>query len=254
MNLDLNCDMGEGYGPWHMGADSEIMPFITSANVACGAHAGDPQTMAATIRLAREHGVSVGAHPGYPDILGFGRRPLPIEPREVEEWILFQIGALYAIARSQGVELSHVKPHGALYNTAAKDANIASSIVRAVKTFSTDLVLYCPPNSQMDAQARLAGVKVVREGFADRGYEPNGSLMQRDLEGAVHHDPARATEQALQLAEGWVLCSDGSRLQMQVDTICIHSDSQGAPQMVQAVRHALEAKGIEVTSMRPNDR
>ena len=246
--MDLNCDMGEGYGPWRMGRDEEIMSYITSANVACGAHAGDPNVMSSTIRLAREHGVAVGAHPGYPDLNGFGRRNLPLDPAEVERWVLYQVGALYAIARSEGIDLSHVKPHGALYNAAAQQRPLADAVARAVKAFSHDLPLYCPPNSEMHVAASNLGVKVVREGFADRAYEPNGSLTDRSMPGSVHASPERAAQQALQFTQGWLQCRDGSRLAIEVDSICIHSDTPGAPDIVRAVRAAFEAKGIPISS------
>lgn len=222
------------------------MPLITSANVACGAHAGDPNVMAATVRLARQHGVAVGAHPGYPDLNGFGRRALPLDTDEVMRWTSYQLGALYAIARSEGADLSHVKPHGALYNTAAKDPALADAIAAAMKAFSPDLLFFCPPGSEMHRAALDAGLKVAREGFADRAYEPNGSLMNRSLPGSVHTTRERVAEQALQLAEGWVLCSDGTRLSLEVETICIHSDTPGAPEMVRAVRAAFDKRGIPV--------
>ncbi len=246
--IDLNCDMGEAYGPWRMGRDEEIMPHVTSANVACGAHASDPNVMAATVRLAKRHGVAVGAHPGYPDLNGFGRRVMPMDPTEVERWVLYQIGALYAIARAEGVELAHVKAHGALYNAAVRDRQLAEAIVRAVKSFSSNLPIFCPPNSEMHNSALAEGLSAVREGFADRGYEPNGSLMHRSLQGAVHSSPERAAMQALQLAEGWVLCHDGTRLDLAVDTVCVHSDTPGAPEIVQAVRLALIEHGVTVSS------
>jgi UPF0271 protein len=248
--MDINCDMGEGFGPWQMGRDEEIMPFITSANVACGAHAGDPNAMAATVRLARKHGVAVGAHPGYPDLNGFGRRVLPIDPLEVGRWILYQLGALYAIARSEGVELSHVKPHGALYNAAAKDQALAEAIANAVKAFSTELLFFCPPGSEMHNAARKIGLSVTREGFADRAYEPSGLLMNRSSPGSVHTKPEQGVEQALQLAEGWVRCSDGTSLRLEVDSICIHSDTPGAPEMIRAVRAAFVKDGVPVERMK----
>jgi UPF0271 protein len=248
--MDINCDMGEGYGPWQMGRDEEIMPLITSANVACGAHAGDPNVMAATVRLARKYGVAVGAHPGYPDLNGFGRRVLPLDPSEVGRWISFQLGALYAIARSEGVELAHVKPHGALYNTAANDTALAVAIAGAVKTFSSELLFFCPPASEMYSAVLEKGLNVAREGFADRAYEPNGSLMNRSKPGSVHSLPERVAEQALQLAEGWVQCADGTVLLHEIETICIHSDTPGAPEMVRAVRAAFAGRGIPVGPVR----
>ena len=183
MRIDLNCDMGEGFGPWRMGRDEEIMPYITSANVACGAHAGDPNVMTATIRLAKKHGVAVGAHPGFPDLIGFGRRSLAMDAEEVERWVLYQIGALAALAKADGVSITHVKAHGALYNSAALDPKLAAGIVRATRAFSSEVYLFCPPGSEMDKQATELGVKVVREGFADRGYEPNGLLMKSFFSG-----------------------------------------------------------------------
>lgn len=242
--------MGEGYGPWQMGRDEEIMPFITSANVACGAHAGDPNVMAATVRLARKHGVAVGAHPGYPDLNGFGRRVLPLDPSEVGRWVSYQLGALYAIARSEGVELSHLKPHGALYNTAAKDQPLAEAIANAVKAFSGELLFFCPPGSEMHNAALKIGLNIVREGFADRAYEPSGSLMNRSKQSSVNTKPEQAVKQALQLAEGWVQCSDGKRLRLEVDSICIHSDTPGALEMVRAVRAAFVERGVPVECMK----
>ena len=241
--IDLNCDMGEGYGAWGMGHDEDIMPLITSANVACGSHAGDPNVMAATVKLARAHGVAVGAHPGYPDLAGFGRRVIPLAPGEIERWVLFQIGALHAIARAEGVEISHVKPHGALYNAAARDRTIAGAIVDAIRSFSTNLLLYCPPGSEMSNVASSRGITIVKEGFADRAYEPDGSLTNRSIEGAVYDAPEQGVQQALQLAEGWVSCRDGTRLKLEVKTICVHSDTPGAADFMRKIRNALESRG-----------
>lgn len=246
--IDLNCDTGESFGLWKMGQDDEVMPFITSANVACGLHASDPNVMAATVRLARQYNVAVGAHPGFPDLQGFGRRAMRLASHEIYNMTLYQIGALWAIARAEGVELSHVKPHGALYNMAARDVSVARPIAEAVASFSRTLLLYCLPGSVMEDEARQLGLTPIKEGFADRGYEPNGSLVDRHLPGAVASNPSQAVVQALQLAAGSVTCYDGSVLPLQVDTLCVHGDTPGAPQIVQAVAAALRQAGYTVAS------
>jgi 5-oxoprolinase (ATP-hydrolysing) subunit A len=247
-SIDLNCDMGESFGPWKLGDDEAIMPSITSANIACGAHAGDPNVMAATIRLARQYGVSVGAHPGYPDLAGFGRRPMKLTSDEVLNSLLYQLGALRAIARSEGVSLSHVKPHGALYNQACEDFGLASAIVTAIRRFSSSLPLIGLPNSQLENAARDGGIRFLREGFADRAYEPNGLLRNRSLEDAVLSAPDDAAAQALRLASGEVLAHDGTWLALEVDTLCIHGDTPGAANIARGVRQKLEAAHIEVTA------
>src|SRR5438874_2375935 len=184
-SIDLNCDMGESFGPWKMGSDAEVMPHITSANIARGAHAGDPNVMAATVALARQHGVAIGAHPGFPDLQGFGRREIRFSADEILNMVLYQIGALWAIARAAGVELHHVKPHGALYNMACVDAAMARPIVQAVRAFSPALAVYCLPASRLEEEALQEGLIAIPEGFVDRAYEPNGSLVDRNRPGAV---------------------------------------------------------------------
>lgn len=246
--IDLNCDMGESFGPWKMGDDAVIMPYITSANVACGAHAGDPNVMAATVRLARQHGVAVGAHPGYPDLAGFGRRPMKLTGDEVIHSVLFQLGALRAIARSEGVSLSHVKPHGALYNQACTDRALADAIVEAICRFSSSLLLVGLPNSQLEAAAGERDLAYLREGFADRVYEPNGLLRNRDYSGALLATPGAAAAQALQLARGEVMSYGGTLLKLEVDTICIHGDTPGAAMIAHQVRQTLDAANIQVTA------
>jgi 5-oxoprolinase (ATP-hydrolysing) subunit A len=246
--IDLNCDMGESFGMWRMGQDAEVMPHITSANVACGAHAGDPSVMLATVRLAKQYGVSLGAHPGFPDLHGFGRRSMRLSAEEIEASLLYQIGALWAIARSEGVALSHVKPHGALYNMAAGDPLMADAVARAVARFSRELLLYCVPKSESEASARAHNLVPIPEGFVDRAYEPNGSLVDRSLPGAVANQPSEAARQALDLASGNVTCRDGSLLELQVQTLCVHGDTTGAPEIAQAVKAALVKAGYEVRS------
>jgi UPF0271 protein len=245
--IDINCDMGESFGRWTLGADAEIMPFISSANVACGGHAGDPNVMAATVRLATQHGVAVGAHPGYPDLAGFGRRQIPMGADEVRNMMLAQIGALAAIARAAGCEISHVKPHGALYNEAMRDASLAVAVVAAIRDFSTLVPVYCLPGSEVERAAVEAGIRSVAEGFADRAYEPNGSLVDRSLPGAVLRNGQAAADQGLSLARGEVVAADGTLLRLRVGTICIHGDNPAAVEIVRAVRERLERAGITIS-------
>ena len=244
--IDLNADMGESFGSWRMGQDEELMPQITSANVACGAHAGDPNVMRATVKLAKKHRVQIGAHPGFPDLQGFGRRPMQLAPDEIEAYVLAQIGALWAIARSEGADLSHVKAHGALYNLAVKDRLVALPIVRAVAHFSRDLFLYCLPGSKQEEVARAHGIKTIPEGFIDRAYEPNGSLVDRRAPGAVVSDPAEAARNALALANGSIVTRDDSVLKVQVETLCVHGDGPNAPQIARSAFAALLLAGYSV--------
>ncbi|MEA2575687.1 MAG: 5-oxoprolinase (ATP-hydrolyzing) subunit [Chloroflexia bacterium] len=246
--IDLNADVGESFGAWPMGHDAQIMPYITSANVACGGHAGDPNVMSATVRLAAGHGVSVGAHPGYPDLAGFGRRTIPYSPEEIRSFVLYQVGALWAIARASRVDLSHVKPHGALYNVAARDRQIAEAIAHAVRDFSRDLPLVCLAGSVAEEISRGLGVPTLAEGFADRAYEPDGALRDRKLPASVHHDPQVVAEQVVALARGEVRTSDGSILRVDVDTICLHSDTPDAAAFAQVARQALEQAGYVVSA------
>ena len=240
--IDLSSDLGEGAG-----TDEAIMPFITSANVACGAHAGDEATMRGTIELAVRHGVSVGAHPGYRDPAHFGRVPLELAPEALLADLVSQLDALRAIARAAGVRLAHVKAHGALYNSGERDASVASTIVEAVRRFDEDLVLFAPLGSAMERAARDVGIRVAREGFADRAYDPDGTLRPRRLPGSVHTDPSVAAAQAVALArDGLVRASDGSDLAIEVDTICVHGDTPNAPAIARAVRAALDAAGVAV--------
>src|SRR5512142_1723307 len=183
--MDLNCDMGESFGRYTLGDDASIMPFITSANIACGLHAGDPLVMRLTVRLAKEHGVAVGAHPGWPDLQGFGRRAMSLTPEETEAFILYQVGALSAFARLEGIELRHVKAHGALYNQAVKDRSLAEAIARAVKAFDRQLILVGLAGSAMIDAGLEAGLRVANEAFPDRRYEPDGTLMSRQRPEAV---------------------------------------------------------------------
>jgi UPF0271 protein len=250
VQIDLNADVGESYGAWTMGQDGALLPLVTSANVACGAHAGDPLVMDRTVALCARLGVAAGAHPGYPDRDGFGRRDLDMTTDELEASILAQVGALWAIARSRGVELVHVKPHGALYNAAARDPAMAETIARAVKRFSADLVLVGLAESVGLEAASAVGLRVAAEVFADRVYEQDGSLRSRRLPGSVLDDPAAAAAQAKSLVvDGRVHAADGSWVAVHADTICIHGDTPNAPAYAAAVRGALEAAGVEIRSL-----
>ena len=200
--IDLNCDLGESFGAYTIGADEAVMASISSANVACGYHAGDPSVMRRTVQLARDAGVAVGAHPGFPDLVGFGRRDMRIAPKDVEDLVLYQIGALAAIAHGGGIRLSHVKPHGALYNMAVKDRWLADAIARAVAAFDPSLILFGLPNSDLARAGQAAGLQVALEGFADRSYEPDESLTPRSRAGAVIHDVDVVVERAVRMATG----------------------------------------------------
>jgi UPF0271 protein len=239
--------MGEAFGPWSMGADEQVMPHITSANIACGAHAGDPVVMRLTVRLARAAGVGIGAHPGFADLQGFGRREMEVDPAEIEASLLAQIGALAAIAHAEGQRIQHVKAHGALYNMAARDRTLADAIARAIASYDTGLIMFGLPNSPMIEAGKAAGLRVAAEGFADRSYEQDGSLTPRSRPGAVIHDPDAVVARALRMAgDGVVLTSTGRAVPLRVDTICVHGDTPGAPELARRIRAALTAAGAAV--------
>jgi UPF0271 protein len=250
--IDLNADVGESFGPWPMGADEELIPLVSSVNVACGAHAGDPVTILRTVEIAARHGVAVGAHPGYPDLAGFGRRDLDLAPDELRATLVVQIGAVQAAATVMGTRVVHVKPHGAIYNRAARDAAMAETIAIAVRDLDPALVLVGLAGSTSVAAGRAAGLPVAEEAFADRRYEPDGSLRSRRLPGALL-GPDEAAEQAISIArDGCLFASDGSRRPVRADTLCIHGDSPGAVRIAHAVREALETAAIGVS--RPDAR
>src|SRR3954465_8412385 len=248
--IDLNCDLGESFGAYTIGADEAVMGSITSANVACGYHGGDPRVMRRTVRLARQAGVAVGAHPGFPDLVGFGRREMRMTPQDVEDMVLYQIGALAGIAQSEAVRLSHVKAHGALYNMAVRDAGMAGAIARAAAAFDPRLIFFALPGSGVARAGTAAGLQVALEGFADRAYEPDGSLTPRSRAGAVIHDPERVVQRAVRMAvDGVVAATDGSKLAMRVDTICTHGDTPGAQGLTRALRAGLERAGVTVSAV-----
>jgi UPF0271 protein len=243
MRIDLNCDLGESFGAYRLGDDAGMMPYITSANVACGFHAGDPGVMEAAVRLCAAAGVRVGAHPSTPDLQGFGRREMALAPEEAEALVLYQVGALAGFCRAAGVELTHVKPHGALYNQAAKDPVLAAAIARGVRRFSPALALVGLAGSALVDAAREAGLRAVSEGFPDRAYNPDGSLRSRRLPGAVLDDPALVAANAVRLAREGIATPGG---QIGVDTLCLHGDNPISVQAAKAVRQALETAGITV--------
>jgi len=247
MTLDLNADVGESFGAYTLGHDALVMPALTSASIACGFHAGDPGVMRETIALARHHGVAVGAHPGLPDLVGFGRREMSVSPREVEDLVVYQIGALAAVAAAQGVRLRHVKPHGALYNMAAREAAVAEAVARAAASVDPSLMLFGLPGSQLIAAANRAGLRPVSEAFADRAYERDGSLVPRSHAGASIEDPDVVVGRALSIArDRAVTAIDGSRLEVDVETICVHGDTRGAATLALRIRQALGAAGVNV--------
>lgn len=248
-SIDLNCDMGESFGAYSLGADADVMASISSANVACGFHGGDPGVMRRTVRMARTAAVSIGAHPGLPDLSGFGRREMQVSAADVETMVLYQIGALAAIARSEGARLRHVKAHGALYNMAARDRSLADAIARAVHSFDPSLILFGLPNSELLRAGEAAGLRVAAEGFADRSYEADGALTPRSRPGSIIHDPEAVVERAVRMAvEGWVPASDGTAVPMRIETICIHGDTPGADILTRLLRAGLERAGVKVAA------
>lgn len=247
MRIDLNSDLGESFGPWPMGQDAELMTSISSANVACGFHAGDPGAMRATVALAKTHGVAVGAHPGFPDLVGFGRREMKASPQEVEDFVVYQVAALAGIAATQGVRLQHVKAHGALYNMACRERALADAIAKAVAALDKSFILFGLPNSELLRAGEAAGLTVAAEVFADRAYEKDGSLAARSKPGSVIHDEDFVVARAVRMVEhGEVVAVDGSVIALQADTICLHGDTPGAAALARKVRAGLEGAGITI--------
>lgn len=246
-HIDLNCDMGEGFGVYRAGPDTELMKYITSANIACGFHAGDAATIRRTVKLALAHGVAIGAHPGLPDLAGFGRRTMDITPDEAYELTVYQIGAVYAFAKSEGGSIAHVKPHGALYNMAAKSRPLADAIAEAVYKVEPSLLLFGLAGSELIHAGNAIGLHTINEVFADRSYEQDGSLTPRGLEGAVIADAALAAEQAVtMIRDGEVHTRQQSRFVLKADTVCVHGDTPGAAEHVRRLRTVLESEGIAI--------
>lgn len=248
--VDINCDLGESYGIYRMESDEHILPWITSANIACGFHAGDPATMRSTVELALEHQVAIGAHPGLPDLQGFGRRRMDVTPQETYDMMVYQIGALDAFVRAQGGRMHHVKPHGALYNMAAADVTLAEAVAEAVYRVQPELYLYGLAGSALIEAADRIGVRSVSEVFADRTYEADGTLRSRQLPGAVIHRSDQALAQVLRMVtEGTVLAVDGTVVPIKAQTICIHGDGQQALAFAKDIRNLLEAEGVTLAAM-----
>ncbi|HEY8347291.1 MAG TPA: 5-oxoprolinase subunit PxpA [Symbiobacteriaceae bacterium] len=245
--VDLNCDMGESFGIYTLGLDEEVMPLITSANIACGFHAGDPQVLRRTVELAAKYGVAVGAHVSYPDLVGFGRRAMAVDPTELENDLIYQMGAIQAFCKVVGVPLRHVKPHGALYNTAQRDRRTAEAVARAVASFDPNLLIFAQSGSVMAEVAREAGLRVVQEVFADRAYTPEGQLVSRRLPGAVIHDAETVAQRALEMVTiGYVTAVDGSRVPVVAESICVHGDTPDAVNLIRRIRERLEGAGVVV--------
>ncbi len=245
--IDINSDIGEGFGHWMLAPDDDLMPLISSANIACGFHAGDPATIERTVHLARDNGVGVGAHPGFPDRGGFGRRTIAATPDEVRTDVLYQIGATAAFCRAAGTELQHVKAHGALYNHAVRDAATAEAIARAVWQYDREMLFFVLPGSELEAAGAAAGLPLAREAFADRGYMPDGSLVPRSRPEAVITDPEVVVRRMVRLVqEGVIEAIDGTELALQADTICIHSDTPTALDIARALRRGFEDVAILV--------
>jgi UPF0271 protein len=250
MRVDLNADVGESFGAYSIGHDSGLMKVITSASIAAGFHGGDPSVLRNTIRLAKSSGVAIGAHPGFPDLAGFGRRDMQVSPHEAEDLVLYQIAVVAGVASTEGMRLQHVKPHGAMYNIAARDEVLASAIARAVAAFDRQLILFGPPDSALTRAGQAAGLRVVAEGFADRAYEPDGSLVSRTKPGAVVTDLEDVVKRAVRIArEHTVAAVNGSTIPLNVETLCVHGDTEGSDVLGARLRAGLEAGGITVQSL-----
>ncbi|WP_127505404.1 LamB/YcsF family protein [Actinoplanes solisilvae] len=246
--MDLNADLGEGFGRWSLGDDDALLSVVTSANVACGFHAGDPSTMHRICALAVERSVAIGAQVGYRDLAGFGRRRIDYEPDELRDDVLYQIGALEAFCRVAGGRVAYVKPHGALYNTAAVDEGQAGAVVAAVRAYDASLPVLCQPGSVLARLAAEAGLTVMGEGFADRGYRADGTLMPRSLPGAVLHDPDEVVARAVRMAvEGVVETGDGVTVPVPVASICVHGDTPGSVELAGRVRAGLAGASLTLT-------
>ncbi len=251
--IDLNCDMGESFGTYTLGMDGEVIKHVTSANIACGFHAGDPRVMHETVKLAKENGVGVGAHPGYPDLMGFGRRNMECTPEEIRDYVIYQVGAMKAFCSALGVPLQHVKPHGSLYNMSVGNEVLIRTIAGAIAGVDRSLIYLTLGGAQAPLVKRIAkeaGIRVAFEAFPDRAYTRDGRLASREMPGAVIEDPKLATERALRMAkEGKIIATDGSVLEMEIHTICVHGDNPSAVEHVREIRVMLETNRMIVTPM-----
>lgn len=248
-SIDLNCDLGESFGAYTIGMDAQVIPYVTSANVACGFHAGDAVVMERTVALCKASGAAVGAHPGLPDLQGFGRRVMKISPAEAGAFVTYQVGALKAFCDAAGVPLHHVKPHGALYNMAGRDRELADAIARAVQSAAPGAVLLALSGSEMVRAAQAIGLPVASEVFADRGYRPDGSLVPRGTPGAMIEDEDEAITRVIRMVkEGKVRACDGTDIAIRADSVCVHGDGPKALAFVRKISAALKASGVELTS------
>lgn len=248
--VDLNSDLGESFGAYTIGMDSEILKFVSSANVACGFHAGDPLVMEETVRMAKEAGVAVGSHPGFPDLMGFGRRNMVCSPKEAKAYVKYQLGALLAFTQAQGLKLQHCKPHGALYNMAAKDKALAMAIAEAIREVDDEIIFLGLANSEMINAAKEAGLRVASEVFADRAYQADGTLVPRSQPGAVIHDTKEAIARTIRMVkEGKVTAISGEEVPLAVDSICVHGDNPSALAFVDNIRCKLIAEGVEIVPL-----
>ena len=250
--MDLNCDMGESFGNYTIGMDEAVMPHITSANIACGWHAGDPVVMDRVIRLAKENGVAAGAHPGYPDLMGFGRRKMTLSPSEIKQYLIYQIGALKAFCQVNNVHLNHVKPHGALYLDAVENPETARATAEAITALDPDLYFVALAGKKGETMRRMGeelGLKVIFEAFPDRAYTPEGTLVPRQAPGAVILDPDKVAQRAIDMANGFIIANDGSRIDLEVQTLCVHGDNPESLALVKKIRHLLEENQIKVASI-----
>ena len=245
--IDLNCDLGESFGAYTIGMDEQVIPYISSANIACGYHASDPVVMRKTVKLAQKNGIGIGAHPGFPDLMGFGRRNMNVSPDEAKAYIQYQLGALYAFCRAAGATLSHVKAHGALYNMAGKDYKLARAICEGILEFDENLILLALSGSEMIRAANDTGLKVASEVFADRAYEEDGSLVARTKPGSMITDEDEAIHRVVRMAkEGKVQSVSGKDIPISADSVCVHGDNAKALEFVQKIRTALTAEGIRI--------
>ena len=249
--VDLNSDLGESFGAWIMGMDEDVMSHISSSNIACGWHGGDSEVMLRTVRAAKAKNVAIGAHPGYPDLVGFGRRNMTCTPDELYAYTIYQVGALMGVCISEGLELQHVKPHGAMYNQAAKDPKLAAAITKAIKSLGGGIILMGLAGSAFETAATELGVPFAAEAFADRGYMADGSLVPRDKPGAFIHDPDEAAARMLKLVrEGTIETPDGQVLKLKAHSICMHGDSPEAVKMAEVVKATLEKNGVAVKNLK----
>jgi len=249
--IDLNSDVGESFGNYQLGLDEKIIPLISSANIACGFHAGDPTVMKRTIAIAKKYGVAPGAHPGFPDLLGFGRRKMDASLDEIKNYVTYQMGALQAFAAAQGMALQHVKPHGALYNMAVENMEIWDAVAEVIAAVDSGLILFVmagPWRQDLEAIGARHGIRIAFEFFGDRAYNPDGTLVSRKLPGAVIHDQELVAEKVLKMVkEGKVVCIDGTEIEIAAETICVHGDNPAALELVRNIRESLLEEGIEIT-------